>query len=206
MKKQFDPVGTWIFYGLSDLYFGSKNLSNHVYRYGTFSYIMASEKHLKAVLINNKKDAFELLDTIEEKRKTVDKLVRSYSHNFKDMIQEVSLLYQKEMNKIFVPENYDGFDTEKLIQAMYDGYLETRYPSVRSTAKNFPVGTQEGVYHDPLGSSFFTDFNETICRNCLIYLKEKGINVAIITADFKERFSDNIGFKNFETQYLNRIT
>lgn len=69
MTQIFEPVETWIRYGISDLYFGRNNQSNDVYRYGTFFYIMAAEKHLKALLIFNKKEQYERIQSIEDKKK-----------------------------------------------------------------------------------------------------------------------------------------
>ncbi|MEX2488351.1 MAG: hypothetical protein WD356_02365 [Pseudomonadales bacterium] len=205
MSKKYDPVGTWVYFGLLDLYFGSRNLDNDVFKYGTFFYIMAAEKHLKSVLIDYEKDTFIAIKNNEQKREKVEKIVKSYSHNFDQMIDRVSSIYKKEMDEIFIPGNYYGFKSDNLIKAMYEGYMETRYPSVLSTSRHFPVGSTKGMFHDPLGSSFFTDFIEAICRKCWVYLLAKDVITIKIIDDIKGRFSESYGFKLFESSYLAKL-
>jgi hypothetical protein len=205
MSKKYDPVGTWIYYGLSDLYFGSRNLDYDVFKYGTFFYIMAAENHLKAVLIDHEKNVFSSVKNNEQKRKEVEKIVKRNSHNFEQMISKVSSIYKKEMNEIFVPENYYGFKSDNLIKAMYEGYMETRYPSVLSASRHFPIGSTKGMFHDPLGSSFFTDFVEGICRKCWTYLLTKEVISIKIIDDIKKRFLKSNGFKQFESSYLAKL-
>jgi len=205
MCKAFDPVATWIWYGLSDLYFGSINQKNDVYRYGTFFYIMAAEKHLKAVLIHANKASYDGLSSIESKKTAVEKIVKGYSHNFKKMIQEAGAIYEREMKTSFLPDEHLGFKSEDLIKAMYEGYMETRYPSVLSTSRHFPAGTAERIFHNPLGSSFFTEFIEVICKRCWSYLVAMNLDAAGILSDLEERFSESSGFEQFKTLYLAKL-
>jgi len=180
MSKNFKPVETWIRYGLSDLYFGFRNQGNDVYRYGTFFYIMAAEKHLKALLIYEKRAQYESLVSIETKRLEVEKIVKGYSHKFEKMIKDVDVFYNQAINEQLVPDEYLGFAKQNLIKAMYEGYMETRYPSVFSTSRHFPSKKAKGIQHDPLGSSFFTDFMVLICTKCWKYLVSKRLNTSRI--------------------------
>jgi len=186
MAKEFDPIGTWIRYGLSDLYFGYRNQEGEFYRYSVFFHIMAAEKHLKAVLIYANREQYDSLSSFEEKKTKVDSLAREYSHNFKNMIMDVNSLLEKEMDENLVTEHYSGYKSESLIQAMYEGYMETRYPSVRSASRHFPVESAEGMYHDPLGSSFFTDFIEMICVKCWKYLASRELDTEKVVTAIEE--------------------
>lgn len=205
MRKILDPVETWVRYGLSDLYFGSRNQKNDVCRYGIFFYIMAAEKHLKAVLIDANRANFDGLTTIESKKAAVDGIARKYSHNFKIMIRDVSTIYERDMNSPLIKDEHLGFKSESLIQAMYEGYMETRYPSVLSTSRHLPAITAEGMFHDPLGSSFFTDFIERICTKCWTYLISKNLNASNIISGLEERFGGNDDFEHFKAVYLAKL-
>ena len=205
MPKTFDPVGTWIKYGLSDLYFGFRNQESSFYKYGVFFWIMAAEKHLKAILISANLKEIEKLPNLEEKLNAVNKLARKYSHNFEKMVKDVSDLLEKESGERLLPENYSDYNSELLVKSMYEGHMETRYPTVSSTALHYPFESSERIYHDPLGSSFFTDFIFLICERCWKYLATKQPNLKDILIKFEEQYSEHDDFNTFKQLYLSRF-
>lgn len=204
-KQIFSPVETWMAYGLSDLYFAGRNQENDVFRYGTFFYIMAAEKHLKAVLIYKEKSKYENLNSIEEQKHKVEKIVKGYSHNFNQMLDAVGEIYEQDQGEKLVPEKYLNFDTELLVTAMYEGYMETRYPSVFSVSRHFPAVRSKGVYHSPIGSSFFTDFIEMICVKCWKYLEQSGLDTKKIISKIDLQFSKNNSYSYFQNVYLSNL-
>lgn len=118
------------------------------------------------------------------------------------MIEEASDIYSGEIGKPFLPDEYLGFSKENLIVAMYEGYMETRYPSVFSASRHFPGESKSGLYHCPLGSSFFTDFIEIICRKCWGYLIKNNLNAEAVLSEIEEQFKDNHEYEHFEQTYL----
>jgi len=205
MNEEFNPVEVWMYYGLSDLYFGWKNQEYSIHRYGTFFYIMAAEKHLKSVLICSNAKEYEGKGSVDEKKLAVEKIAKGYSHNFKKMINDVGSIYYKEMHKRFVDDSHLGFESEIIIKAMVEGYMETRYPSLKTTSRHFPVKSHPNVYHDPLGSSFFTEFVERLCIQCWSCLVKKGLNAAEVLSRVRVRFSNNEDFGRFESLYFERL-
>jgi hypothetical protein len=166
---------------------------------------MAAEKHLKAVLIDANRNKFDDLESVELQKESIENIVKSYSHNFRKMIKDVSAIYVREMGAPFLPDEHLGFKSEKLIAAMYEGYMETRYPSVLPTSRHFPTGVTNGMFHSPLGSSFFTDFIEVICIQCWTYLNTKKLNTADIIAKLEEHFEESAGFEHFKATVLGKI-
>ena len=61
------------------------------------------------------------------------------------------------------------------------------------------------MYHDPLGSSFFTEFIELICVNCWKFLASRGLNTEKVITAIEERFSECDDFKEFKQLYLARL-
>lgn len=205
MADAFDPVRTWVRYGIGDLYFAYANQSNDVYRYGTFFFIMAAEKHLKGVLIAEKRQVFEALDTLDGKRSEVEAIVRGYSHNFDRMIQAVSLVYRREFKQTLLESDYFGYPLDVLVKAMYEGYMETRYPTANNTFRHFPILNSEGAYHDPLGSSFFSDFMQYICRKCWRILIKQGLDGQAVLEATEDQFKDSRDYDVFESVYLQTL-
>jgi len=207
MSTNFNPVETWLFYGLTDLYAALQNQDNDVYEYGTFLFIMAAEKHLKAVLIYEHKSDYDGLSNVKDKKIRIENILkRNYSHDFKSMISRVSEEYQKLLNSSFLKAEYSGYATEKLVQVLEEGYTETRYPSVESSARNFPLPNHNGAYHDPLGSSFFYDFTKEICRGCWNYLSAQGINTGRVSTKVRSKYQEYEGFHYFNSSYFSSIT
>ncbi len=202
--RDFTPVEIWIRHGLSDLYFAARNQANDVYSYGTFFYIMAAEKHLKAVLIYIHRDKYTTLEG-EAARRAVNGIAKKYSHRFNEMIEEVSVHYNRSTNEELIPAMFLGFETGKLVQTMCEGYMDTRYPSVQSTSRHFPSPTAPGIRHAPLGSSFFTDFLQHICLNCWKYLISNGLNGKMVIEQIQERYSGSEEFNLFEIAYLRQL-
>ena len=206
MSNIYNPVEVWVRYGVSDLYFGFINQANAVFRYGTFFYIMAAEKHLKALLLYERKSEYENISNIDSKRKKVDDIARRYSHKFDKMIEDAANIYQSRLEKEFMPTEYLGFSKDDLIKAMYEGYMETRYPSALSVSRLFPVKTAKGMYHAPLGSSFFTDFTRLICKRCWEYLvDQKTLNTESVLASIDEQYSKSIDYEAFYKEYLSSL-
>lgn len=82
-------------YGLSDFYCAGRNQESDVFRYGTFFYITAAEKHLKAVLIYKEKK-YANLNSIEEQKHKVEKIVKGYSHNLNQMLDTIGEIYEQD--------------------------------------------------------------------------------------------------------------
>jgi len=202
MSGNFNPIETWVWYGLSDLFFGYVNQNSAFYKYGTFFYIMAVEKHLKAVLIYENSNEYADLTSLEEKKTSVERIAKKYSHKFKMMIDEVGGYYAQKMNESFITEKYLGFNTQDLITSMTEGYMETRYPSLQPTSRHYPANREADLFHAPLGSSFFTEFCRHICTKCWKYLASNGINISEILDKFTEKYSGIENFENFKNQYL----
>ena len=75
---------TWLFYGISDLYF-SFHTDDMVFDYhSAFSGIMALEKHLKAYIIFNRANEFMNIPDGEAKNK-IQSIARKCGHNFVTM-------------------------------------------------------------------------------------------------------------------------
>jgi len=205
MLLDFDPVKTWLRYGISDLYFGYANQSNDVYHYGTFFFIMAAEKHLKAVLIESRKDEYESVGSLEGKRNAVDKIARSYSHRFDLMVEQVAKVYEQHTGKTFLEPEVFGYPLATVVKTMQEGYMETRYPVVAPASRRYPLGKGDDLYHEPLGSSFFTDFTKTICRRCWYFLVAKGLDHAGVFSYIEERYGESRMFGAFKTTYLDGL-
>ena len=205
MKNKFDPVNTWIRYGTSDLYFGYANQGDDVYRYGTFFFIMAAEKHLKATLIQENKERYESVLTLDDKRKEVDKIAREYSHNFKEMIEVVSRIYRRDTGQTFLDNEILGYELKDVVKSMYEGYTETRYPSVLQTARHFPLPSAKGVFHDPLGSNFFTDFTKQICQKTWCYLVDRGADFTGIVESIEEQYKESKNYGYFQSDYISKL-
>jgi len=205
MSIEFNPVNTWLRYGVSDLYFGHANQSNDVFRYGTFFFIMAAEKHLKAVLIENNRNKYQDLGDLNDKRKAVEKIAKQYSHKFDKMINEVSAIYQQELGKEFVSSKIYGYDKDIVIESMSKGYMETRYPVVAPTSRQYQFRNVKGSYYDPLGSSFFTDFIDRICQKCWGLLVNKGIDHQAILSFIEEQYANSRDYNTFKNEYLSKL-
>ena len=205
MRKDYEPSEIWIDYGLSDLYFAHINQGNDVYRYGTFFFIMAAEKHLKAALIHNGLSSKPHLKSKEDRRSEADNIAKNYSHNFEKMITDVSLLYETGFDGPFVPDTYLTFEKSSLIKAMYEGYMETRYPTVTSSSRHFPYKKSGGVYHSPIGSSFFTDFTELICHKSWSYLEKQGVVGERSINLLYEKFGQSENYNVFKALYVDKL-
>lgn len=205
MKNEFNPVNTWIRHGTSDLYFGHANQDNDVYRYGTFFFIMAAEKHLKAMLIEDNKEQYESALTLHDKRKKVDKIARKYSHNFEKMIKDVSTIYLRDTGRTFLDSEIYGYELKAVATSMYEGYMETRYPSVLQTARHYPFPNAEGSFHDPLGSSFFTDFAKEICQKAWCYLVDRGADFTGIVESIDEQYRESKDYGYFQSTYISKL-
>ena len=142
---------TWLFYGISDLYF-SFHTEEWVFDYhSAFSGIMALEKHLKAFLLFHRASEFLSLNDKKAKNK-IQSIAREYGHDFPKMIASCDTFLASGRLKKMVDNNFDGYNGKELIVVLKDSYMETRYPTSIQVSQKFPVGGT-GFYHNPLSSS-----------------------------------------------------
>jgi hypothetical protein len=156
---------TWLFYGISDLYF-SFHTDEIVFDYhSAFSAIMALEKHLKAFILFNRGNEFESLQDGKAMKK-VQAIARECGHNFPEMLSTCETYISTGAINKLLSTDYDGYNGKELSEILKDSYMETRYPTNIQVSSKFPVG-DVGIYHNPLSSSGLHKFILTVCEYIL---------------------------------------
>lgn len=175
---------TWVYRGLYDLFFGFETDDPAFEDHAVFHEIMGMEKFLKAVLLFTRHAEYESLSTGDAKQK-LNKLAKSLSHNFKTMFEELGQLAPADVDKL-KRGDWGGFKGALLIEALTDGYMETRYPVPTSASERFPIGNT-GFLHDPFGSSGTTEFIYATCNACYAFLAPQ-VPFQDMKADFEGQF------------------
>ena len=189
---------SWIYNGLSDLYFAFECDAPDFEYQERFFEIMGLEKFLKAVMLFHNSSKYEALSN-SEAREIVNKLVIEWGHDFKKMIKLVHKFGVNDIEKI-KETDFDGYIGNDLIRAVKEGYLETRYPVPRQISETFPIpGTK--FTHNPLGSSGFTKFIYAVCNSCFYHLMPY-IKVNLVMNEFKHKYNHRKSFYSFNNLFL----
>lgn len=138
---------TWVFRGLSDLFFAFDNDDVAFENNTVFSQIMGLEKFLKAVLLHQDHSQYESLERKKALAK-LNKMAMGWGHKFDDMLIELSERGLKDIEKIKCMF-FDGYEGSQLIYAVKNGYMETRYPVPAPVSDFFPI-EETDFFHDPL--------------------------------------------------------
>jgi hypothetical protein len=79
-----DVARMWLYRGIADLYFGFHTMGNEFSAEAMFMQIMALEKHLKAVLLFERRAEYEQL-TEDDARRRVNDISKRLGHKFAQM-------------------------------------------------------------------------------------------------------------------------
>lgn len=188
---------TWLFRGLSDLFFAF-DCDNPVFEDNArFSEIMGLEKFLKAVLLYQRTAEYEALPQ-DEARQRLNKMAMEYGHKFEDMLTELTDVGLSDIEQIR-RNDYGGYKGNQLVHAVEKGYMETRYPVPTPVSDNFPIGNTD-ITHDPLSSSGITKFIYAICNACFHELSQK-VDLRDMLNQFRETFQHTESFSRFNNSF-----
>ncbi|MDK1024087.1 MAG: hypothetical protein QGD92_07635 [Gammaproteobacteria bacterium] len=197
--KTHHHTETWLFYGISDLYF-SFHSEEWVFDYhSAFFAIMALEKHLKAFLIWHRKKEYEELGKKEANEKVL-KIAKSYGHDFPELAKKADEYLSNNEITNLLNMSYDGYNGGELLEVLRDAYMETRYPTSRNVAQSFPVG-EPGIYHNPLASSGLHKFIQTFCETLAKELAGS-IDFEKLLSEVKDQYKHLEPFNRFSNIYL----
>jgi len=196
-------ANTWLFRGLCDLYFAFDCDDDIFENYARFSEIMGMEKFLKALLLFHKHSEYEALSD-PDARKKIDALAKNIGHKFELMLERAA-----ELGAVAIPtildQSWDGYRGKNLVDAVYAGYMETRYPVPIPISNSFPIQTSKtapleytGFTQNPLSSSGITKFIYAICNCCFSTLVRQGLRPEKMLAQFEERFAGREAFLRFK--------
>ena len=198
--SNYHHVETWLFYGISDLYF-SFHSEEWVFDYhSAFFAIMALEKHFKAFLIWHRRQEFEGLGVSEAQNKVLE-IAKEYSHNFTTMAKKANEYMPNNEIDAFLQKNHDGYNGGELLKVLRDAYMETRYPTKECVSLKFPVG-EPGVFHNPLGSSGLHKFIQGLCEMLAIELSDR-VEFNKLLGEVKQQYKHLEPFNRFSNIYLN---
>lgn len=196
-------ANTWLFRALCDLYFAFDCDADIFEDYARFSEIMGMEKFLKALLLFHRHSEYETLSD-SDARKKIDALAKNIGHKFESMLTEAAQLGAVSIPQI-LDQDWDGYLGKSLVEAVYAGYMETRYPVPVPISNSFPIPVPErapveysGFTHDPLSSSGITKFIYAICNCCFSTLVSQGLQPEKMLAQFDERFDGREAFLRFK--------
>ncbi|MFC1335393.1 MAG: hypothetical protein G8D89_02090 [gamma proteobacterium symbiont of Clathrolucina costata] len=194
-----DALDTWLFRGISDLYF-SFYIDDWVFDYqSAFSSIMGLEKHLKATVIYYKRDKYESLSTNQAKIE-IERIARKYGHNFKKMIKVCNECIGSNRLSNLVDQDYHLYNGTQLVSVLDKAYEETRYPTINRVSSNFSLD-EPNTYHDPLSSSGLHRFIYTICEFLVLEL-ENNIDLDKLLKRFTEQYGHMEQFRRFQNVFL----
>lgn len=188
---------TWLFRGLSDLFFAFDSDNPAFEDNARFSEIMGLEKFLKAVLLYQRHAEYEAL-TLDEARQRLNKMAMDYGHKFNVMLKALTDAGVRDIAQIR-RNDYDGYEGDKLVHAVEKGYMETRYPVPTPVSDKFPIGNT-GFTHDPLSSSGITRFIYAICNACFHELSQK-VDFTDMLNQFRETFQHRKSFSRFDNSF-----
>jgi len=191
---RYQVARTWIYRGLSDLYFAFDNDDPAFEDHARFSEIMGLEKCLKAVVLFHEHAEYEHLAQ-SEARLHLNRIAQRSGHNFRGMFRRVAKLGVLELEQI-QDRDFDGYRGEELIAAVSAGYEETRYPVPRPVSDSFPIPGSGGWTHDPLSSSGITRFIYASSGACVRHL-EAYTNLADVKRQFRASFGHLPSFERF---------
>ena len=191
---------TWLFYGMCDLFF-ALHTEEWVFDYhSAFSGIMALEKHLKATIILSRGNEFSSLEEGRAKAK-VQAIAKEYSHNFEKMISSCNEYFGDDQFSNLINQNYDGYNGNELCKVLRDSYMETRYPTTTQVSQEFPIDENEGIYHNPLGSSGLHKLIFSVCEFVIVNLSS-AIDEDKLLRNVTQQYSHLESFSRFKNLYL----
>lgn len=188
---------TWLFRGLSDLFFAFDSDNPAFEDNARFSEIMGLEKFLKAVLLYQRHAEYEAL-ALDEARQRLNKMAMDYGHKFNVMLKALTDAGLRDIEQIR-RNDYDGYEGDQLVHAVEKGYMETRYPVPTPVSDKFPIGNT-GFTHDPLSSSGITRFIYAICNACFHELSQK-VDFTDMLNQFRETFQHRESFSRFDNSF-----
>lgn len=186
---------TWLFRGLSDLFFAFDSNDPAFEDNARFSEIMGLEKFIKAALLYQRHVEYEALP-LDEARRKLDKMAMDFGHKFEVMLKALTDAGIHDIKQIR-RSDYDGYEGQQLIHAVEKGYMETRYPVPTPVSDRFPIGNT-GFTHDPLSSSGMKKFIYAICNACFFELS-RDIDFTDMRNQFREAFQHKNSFSRFGT-------
>jgi len=188
---------TWLFRGLSDLFFAFDSDDVAFEDNARFSEIMGLEKFLKAVLLHQRHAEYETLSR-DEARLKLNKMAMDLGHKFELMLKRLADGGLRDIEKIRRTE-FDGYEGDKLIHAVEKGYMETRYPVPTPVSDKFPIGNT-GLTHDPLSSSGITKFIYAVCNACFYELSQT-VNLTDMLNQFRDMYQHRESFARFNNLF-----
>lgn len=189
---------TWMYYGLSDLYYSFHTSEEWVFDYHcSFFAVTALEKYLKSRLIYSKKDLDPDATETEVESKFMS-IAKKYSHKFEEMMCEAESLAGGDRLSSVLDRSHDGYIGRELVLVLKDAYMETRYPTSQYVSHAFPVG--DNMYHNPLSSSGLLHFVQAACRE-LTYVLAASINVPKVYENVEKTYSHLEPFSRFKNIY-----
>jgi len=188
---------TWLFYGLTDLYFAFDNDDTAFSDNALFSEIMGLEKIMKAVIIFHHHKEYECM-TEGDAKNEINELAKGLGHDFNKMLKDLSQIGLSDIERIKITA-FDGHLGSDLIRAAYAGYMETRYPVPRLISQTFPIkGTD--LKYDPLSSSGITKFIYAICNACFAFLALH-MSLSELQIQFHRSFGHRASFSRFNNLF-----
>ena len=188
---------TWVWKGLTDLYFAFEVYEYPFWNQAKFHEIMGLEKFLKALILFNKGDCYQPM-TEQHARIEVDKMAKKLGHNYKSLIDDVDVIIGEGKISRLRCRDFDGYKFKQIVSAISAGYLEYRYPVPSPEFLKFQKG--KGHYSDPLGSSGITKLVYELC--CLCYLElQKNVDFGDILEIYENRYAKKESFRTFNTLF-----
>ncbi len=188
---------TWLFRGLSDIFFAFDSDDPAFEDNARFNEIMGLEKFLKAVLLHQRHAEYESL-LPEKARHKINSLAIAYGHSFTHMLAELVNLGLRDIEQI-KRSDYDGSKGQALIEAVEKGYMETRYPVPTPVSDKFQTDGAEFTY-DPLSSSGLTKFIYAVCNACFLELS-KTLDLSDMLRQFQAKFEHRKSFARFNNAF-----
>ena len=188
---------TWLFRGLSDLFFAFDNDDVVFEDNARFNEIMGLEKFLKAALLYQRHAEYESLSRNEAGLK-LNKMAMALGHKFDHMLTTLADGGLRDVAKIRMTE-YDGYDGDTLVHAVEKGYMETRYPVPRPVSDSFPIGNT-GINHDPLSSTGITKFIYAVCNACFHELSQT-VNFTDMLNQLRDTYQHRESFARFNNLF-----
>jgi hypothetical protein len=192
-----DVAKTWLFRGMSDMYFAFDSHEVAFKNNARFSEIMGLKKFLKAVLLYQQHADYEALP-LEEARTKIKKLAKKYGHKYEFMLTELVNSGLGDIDLI-KRSSYDGYNGKALVEVVEKGYMETRYPVPALVSDLFPIGIT-GFTREPLLSSGLTKFIYALCNACFFRLSQ-AVDLSDVQRHFRERFEHRESFARFNSAF-----
>lgn len=163
-------VHSWLFSGLSDLFFAFQ--IDSPFNYEPFIDAMAFEKICKSYLLAENFIEYKDLNDDEAKKK-INSLAKRWGHRLKTMANKINEYIGNERIETIMNQDFDGYTGKQLVKVMEAAYLECRYPVPKHIHEEFPVKGKSGVYWVPIASSGIEKLCFAFARAIIVSLREK---------------------------------